>query len=115
MGKNEKNSILDELVVKAIENECDQLEIEYKDGYEQVTALKGNFGFGIADVESSSKEGEALRRELCELRRKGKKIIVGDFRYHFKVHTFESFMETAFRVKIKQMKSMGPASVKIKT
>ena len=49
-----------ELLTRVIELGGDGLEVQYKDGYEEITALKGNLGFGIGDVKSDSPEGIAL-------------------------------------------------------
>jgi hypothetical protein len=49
---------LDELLTRVIELGGDGLEIEYKDGYEEITAMKGNFGSGSAG--SSPEAGKPL-------------------------------------------------------
>ena len=40
-------SILEKFAAKAIRLGADQLEVEYKDGYEELSAIAGDFGFGI--------------------------------------------------------------------
>ena len=55
-GKN-----LTVLLIRAIELGCDGLEIEFKDGYQEITAMKGNFGFGIGQIKSDTREVAALR------------------------------------------------------
>jgi hypothetical protein len=51
-------------LIKAIEPGYDGLEIQQKTGYEEITAMKGNYGFGIGKIKSSSPEAAALRDEL---------------------------------------------------
>jgi len=92
---------LAELLTRVIELGGDGLEIEYKDGYEEVTAIKGNFGFGIGEIKSRSQEADALRNELWSLRNRTKRIEVRGRVYKARVTTFDSFGETAYRIKIR--------------
>ena len=57
-----KGNPLAEFVSKAVELEAREIEVEYKDGYEEITVLKGQMGFGIARLESSGKEATNLRK-----------------------------------------------------
>ncbi len=91
---------LAELLTKVIELGGDGLEVEHKDGYEEITAMKGNLGFGIGDIKSDSPEATALRDELWSLRNRTKRIEVMGTLYKARVTTFNSFGETAYRVKI---------------
>jgi hypothetical protein len=77
------------------------LEVEYRGGYEEITAIKGNFGFGIGQIKSSSRKAAALRDELWSLRNRTKRIEVGGTVYKARVHAFESFGETAYRIEIR--------------
>jgi hypothetical protein len=92
---------LDELLTRVIELGGDGLEIEYKDGYEEITAMKGNFGFGIGRIKSGSREAADLREELWSLRNRTKRLEVRDTVYKARVSTFESFGETAYRIQIR--------------
>ena len=93
---------LTELLIKVIELGCDGLEIEYKDGYEEITAMKGNIGFGIGEIKSSSREAADLRDELWSLRNRTKRIEVRGTLYKARVNAFDSFGETAYRIEIRQ-------------
>ncbi len=53
-----------ELLTRVIELGGDGSEVEYKDGYEEITAMKANLGFGLGDIKSDSPEASALRDEL---------------------------------------------------
>lgn len=99
VGSRSGNSIA-ELITKAIELGGDGLEIEYRNGYGEITAMKGNFGFGIGEIKSSSPEGVALRDELWSLRNRTKRVEVRGAVYKARVSAFESFGETAYRIKI---------------
>lgn len=90
------------MVRDALQHGADALEIEYKDGREDVCALKGGIGFGIASIESSSDEARALREQLYAIGKEGKIISVGGESYHVAVITYDSFGEDAFRVKIER-------------
>ncbi len=98
---NKKNSPLEKCVSKAIKMGVNELEIEYKDGCEEVFAMKHGMGVGIASLKSGSEEAALLRNELYEIsERKEKRIRVGSTEYKLKVKIFNSFGEDAFRVTI---------------
>lgn len=91
---------LAELLTKVIELGGDGLEIEYKDGYAEITAIKGNFGFGIGEIKSCSREAAALRDELWSLRNRTKRIEVRGRVYKARVNIINRFGETAYSIKI---------------
>jgi hypothetical protein len=100
---NNKNSPLGKCVSKAIKLGVNELEIEYKDGCEEVFAMKHCIGVGIATFKSRSEEAGLLRNELYEIsERKERRIRVGGTEYKLKVEIFDSFMEDAFRVTIEK-------------
>jgi hypothetical protein len=53
--------ILIALISKAIGLGADRIEVEYKDRHEQITAIKGKMGVGIASLASDSKDAVRLR------------------------------------------------------
>jgi hypothetical protein len=93
---------LADFLTTAIQLGCDGLEIEYKDSYQEITAMKGRFGFGIGELKSGSPESDALRDELWSLRNRTKWIEVRGTAYKARVTFFDSFGETAYRVEIRQ-------------
>lgn len=95
-------SILLTLVAQAISFGADELDIEYKDGYEEICAMKNGIGFGIASLESSGKDSCDLREDLRVIGRKGKRIVVEGKAFQLKVASYDSFGETAYCVKIKK-------------
>ncbi len=96
--ENEVSQVLRELIGKALSLGADELEIEYKDGKEEVAVMKGSLGFGIASLDSSSPEAETLREELCEIEEKDGTIRVDGRECGLRVETYDSFGETAFRL-----------------
>jgi len=87
-------------LIKVIELGCNGLEIEYRGGYEEITAMKGNFGFGIGEIKSNSREAAALREELWSLRNRTKRIEIRGTIYKARVRAFESFGEKAYHIDI---------------
>ena len=96
------DDILGQLVAKAVQLGADGLDIEYKDGQEEVCAMKGNTGFGIASIDSSSAKADSLENALSAIGRKGKEIEIAGTTYLLKVSTYDSFGETAYSVKIER-------------
>ena len=89
--------MLADLVEKSILLGGDALEIEYKDGKEWVTALRGNVGIGIGSM--TCDEAKPLFDELKTLRRKRVITIQGsDYRLRFR--EYESFGEWVYRIDI---------------
>lgn len=97
---SEPGGILHRLVAGALKQGADTLEIEYEDGREDVCALKGEKGVGIASIESASEDARTLREHLYAIGREGTTITVEGRSYHLTVVTYDSFSEDAFRVKI---------------
>jgi len=99
--------ILVALISKAIGLGADGIEVEYKDRHEEVAAVKGRLGVGIASLRSDSKEAIRLRDELRRLRKKTKKVEIEGVGYQLKVSAFDSFGEMAFHVEIRSAPFVG--------
>lgn len=94
-----ENTPLYDLILKAIEMEASGLEIEFKDGYEEIVAMSDNIGFGIGRLKSDSKEATDLREEMYDIaKRKKKIIIIADKKYAVRVKISDSFGEDEFHV-----------------
>ncbi len=91
---------LEQLVSEALCVGADALEVEYRDGHEEVVAMKGAFGVLIACL--SANDATGLRNELVALLRRNRRMVVDDGTVEVRAHTFESFGEQAFRVEFKQ-------------
>jgi hypothetical protein len=96
-----QKSIVERLTAEAVRLGVDKLEIEYKDGHEEVVALVGSIGFGIARFRSSSREARSLRDELYGMTKKKRRVIIGDSEYDVRARVYESFGEDAFRVQLR--------------
>ncbi len=102
---SERKSIVDELVSAVIRLGVSTLDIEYKDGYEEVFAVTGGgIGCGIARFRSSSREAVGLRTELYSLTKKKRRVRIGDCEYELRSRVYESFGEDAFRVDVRRVR-----------
>jgi len=96
-------SIVERLATQAIGLGADVLQVEYKDGHEQVFAAKGGVGAGIASFRSSSPEAVGLREELHGITKKKRRIAVGGSQYELRSRVYDSFGEDAFRVELRRV------------
>jgi hypothetical protein len=99
----DKRSVLRDLVREAVCHPADTIEVEYKDGHEEVFAVKGGVGYGIARFDSSGDQGVSLRKELYGLTRKKRRVAIGDVEYELRARVYESFGEDAFQVKLRRI------------
>lgn len=100
----DKKTILEQLAAQALRLGADELEVEHKDGREEVFVMKSGMGVGIANLLGSSPKAGALRRELYALAKKKRRVIVDDMTYDLRVRIFDSFGEDAFRVELRRLK-----------
>jgi hypothetical protein len=98
----EQKSVVEQLASEAIRPGADAVEVEYKDGYEEVFAVKAGVGYGIARFRSSTPVAASLRNELRAATRRRRRITVGDIDYELRVHVHESFGEEAFHVELRR-------------
>ncbi len=108
-----KQSIIEQLASKAIRVGADALDIEYKGGYEEVFAMCGSIGHGIARLQSTSPEAEALRAELQAMVRRNRNLALDDREYKLRCRVHESFGEDAYRVEIIPVNVKSPGSERI--
>ena len=101
-SQSHSDDILTRLVAKAVELGAEGLDIEYQNRREEVCAVRGNMGFGIASLDSSSVEAATLRKQLGAIGKKGKNVTIAGTTYRLKVTTYDSFGETAFSVTIER-------------
>lgn len=96
----QEKSILLELVEEAIKAGGTEIEIEYKDGREEVFAVNQGIGVGIASLDSKSEQAQSLRDELYRIVKRKKMIRFGRV-YGLQERIFDFFGEDAFRIIIK--------------
>ncbi len=96
-------SIVERLATEAVRLGADLLEVEYKDGYEEVFIAKRGVGHGIARFRSSSPEAVKLREELHGIAKQKRRITVGGSQYELRGSIYESFGEDAFRVELRRV------------
>jgi hypothetical protein len=97
--QEERESILEFFAGEAIRLGADELEVEYDDGKDQIYALKGGSGFGIGRIPWST----ALRKELSAITRRKRVIVVDGVKVELRAKSFDSFGETAYRVKLQRV------------
>jgi hypothetical protein len=95
-------SILEEFAAEAIRLGGEQLEVECKDGYEELSATAGDFGFGIGRLRSTSQAAATLRHELYQCTRRKRQIVVDGDNYELRDRTYDSFGEEAYRVRLRR-------------
>jgi hypothetical protein len=91
--------MMPELLQRAMELNADRLEIEYKDGAEQITAFRGNLGLGIGSVDSTKRD--KLFEDLRQLK-KSKQVTVLGVVYRLSFSEYESFGETVYEIRWKK-------------
>jgi hypothetical protein len=98
-------SILEEIASKVIRSGGDAVDVEYKDGYEEICAMSGPVGVSIGvRLKSSSKEAKSLRADLYNIAKKRRRVTVDGRQYELQCQVYDSFGEDAFRL---QWKTVG--------
>jgi len=97
-------NIIDRLISEAIAAGGDAIEVEHKDGYEEVYPVKGDFGTSIGfALASSSQEAKSLRQALYRVAKKSLRLKVGGRDYEVRCRIYETFGEDAFRLEWKSI------------
>jgi hypothetical protein len=104
MAKPE-TTLVQRLVGEALRLGGDALDVEYRDGHEEVCVIRGALGWGIARYPSTSPDAIALRQELCQLAKKRNRVVIEGDTYVLVATERDSFGETAFRVEIRPVRS----------
>jgi len=93
-----QQGILHDVAAEAVRLGVESIEVEYKDGYEEVFALRGGMAVGIARFPSSGRGAGVLRQELYALAKKKQRVVIGDAAYELRARKYESFGEDVLRV-----------------
>jgi hypothetical protein len=103
-------SLLPQFIAQAVQLGADTIQTEYRDGYEEVSVLKGNVGFEIARFPSMGRRSTALRKELAQLQQKKRATVtVSGATCEIRARAYELFGETAWEVRLRPLASDGPA------
>lgn len=95
-----EGSVFRDLALEAVRRGADMIEVEHKDGYEQVFAVRSGVAHAIARFRSSGDQAASLRKELYSLTRKRRRVAIGDVEYELRARVYESFGEDAFQVEL---------------
>jgi hypothetical protein len=97
-------SLLQRFIAQAGRLGADTLEVEYRDGYEEVSVLKGGVGFEIARLPSMGRRSAALREELDQLRKRERTTVtVSGAAYEIRARAYARFGEEAFEVRLRRL------------
>jgi len=99
----QQKSIVHEIAVEAIRGGADMIEVEYDEGYEEAYIRKDNVALGIDRFNASSPEAAFLRKELYDLVKKKRRIVVDNKEYELRARIYDSFGEDAFRVQLRKL------------
>src|SRR2546428_2633876 len=102
MGQKHE-SIVHGLVAEAVGLGADTIQVEYRDGYEEISVLKGGVGFEIARWRSSGRRAVALRKELDDLRKKRTQATISGAKYEIRTRTDDHFGGWAFEVRLRRV------------
>ena len=91
-----------DLVAKVIEAGACEMEVEYKDGCEEVFTVCSGVGVGIARLDSCSGEAHLLREELYAIAEKRQVVHMSGCAYVLRVRIVENFGEDKFNVTVKR-------------
>jgi len=89
--------ILEEIASRTIRSGGAAVEVEYKDGYEEVFPVSEESGTCVGlRLESSSEEGKSLWADLYSLSKRRRRITVDGSDYELRCRVYDSFGEDAF-------------------
>jgi hypothetical protein len=101
--KRSEVAVLEQLAREALDFGADALEVEYRDGHEEVVAYMGALGREIARLRSGTPQASALRRDLYATRRRRLRFNAQGQEYRLRADVYENFGEEAFRVELRAL------------
>jgi len=96
-------SPLQRVIAQAALLGADTIQVEYRDGHEEVSVLKGGVGFEIARFPSPGRHSAALRKELAQRRKKKTTVTVNGADYEIRARAYELFAEQAYEVRLRRL------------
>jgi hypothetical protein len=101
----DRMSIIEEIASQTIRSAGDAVEVEYKDGYEEVFPVTGRVGTSLGiRLRSSSPEAKSLREGLYRIANQRQRITLGRREYELRCRIYDSFGEEAFRLEWEPVK-----------
>ncbi|MCK6560867.1 hypothetical protein L6R21_16860 [bacterium] len=92
-------NILEEIASKAIRSGGNALEIEHKDGYEEIFPVSGSIGTSVGfRLKSSSEQAKSLLADLSSIAKRKRRISVDGREYELRCRVYDNFDEHAFRL-----------------
>ena len=73
-----------------------------------MSSFQEGVGFGIASLDASSEEAQALREALYQIRRKQKIVTIEGVEYRLRARIHQLFGEDVFQVTIKKGRKAKP-------
>jgi len=95
--------LLEQLAREALDLGADALEVEYRDGHEEVVAYIGALGREIARLRSGTPQASALRQDLYATKRRLLRFNARGQEYGLRAEVYENFGEDAFRVELRAL------------
>jgi len=97
-----QDSVLQRLAVETVRGGADCLEVEHRDGHEEVVAFRGALGQEIVRLPSSSPEAGSLREELRAMGVRNRYMTVEGQEYAVRCHVYESFGEEVYQLELRR-------------
>lgn len=101
--KQSEVGILEQLAREAVDLGADALEVEYRDGHEEVVAYIGALGREIARLRSGTPQASALRKDMYATKRRLLRFSARGQEYGLRAEVSENFGEDAFRVELRPL------------
>ena len=98
--KRSKAGILEQLARAGLDLGADVLEVEYRDGHEEVVAYLGAVGREIARLRRGSSQATELRHDLYATKRRLLRFNARGQEYGLRAEVYDNFGEDAFRIEL---------------
>lgn len=101
--KQKEIGVLEQMARQALDLGADALEVEYRNGHDEVVAYMGALGREIARLDSATPQASALRQDLYATKRRLLRFNWHGQEYGLRAEVYEDFGEDAFRVELRAL------------
>lgn len=101
--EHRETSVLEQVAREALALGADALEVEYRDGHDEVVAHVGPVGRQLARFRTDAPEAVGLRRDLYATNRRPLRFTSGSQEYVIRAEVYDDFGEDAFRVELRAL------------